>query len=225
MDANRVSVAVLVGVLAVGAWFIFKGLTSPPAKVEPGLSADNSLFNSSLPPASPQEVKRQPPATAKPQYGKAPNLYAPDQLRGRKMVLQTDKGTIEIEIYPEATAAASNIIFLTEAHFYDGLTFHRVEPGFVVQGGDPNGNGTGGPGYTMVEKNIIGRYDKGVVAMAKRADEPAGTLGSQFFIMLEDAPRLPPDYAVVGKVISGQDVVSKIRIGDRIRKAVIEPPV
>jgi cyclophilin family peptidyl-prolyl cis-trans isomerase len=105
---------------------------------------------------------------------------------------------------------------LAEKGFYDGLTFHRIVPGFVIQGGDPNGDGTGGPGYTTVDPPPPDtQYVRGVVAMAKRADEPAGTAGSQFFVVTGANIGLPPDYAVLGKVVSGMPVVEKIgRLGN-----------
>jgi peptidyl-prolyl cis-trans isomerase B (cyclophilin B) len=102
---------------------------------------------------------------------------------------------------------------LVDEGFYDGLSFHRISPGFVIQGGDPAGNGSGGPGYSIVEappENLA--YSKGVVAMAKTQIEEPGTSGSQFFVVTEDAPQLTPDYALLGKVVEGQDVVDLIGI-------------
>jgi cyclophilin family peptidyl-prolyl cis-trans isomerase len=101
---------------------------------------------------------------------------------------------------------------LADQKFYDGTGFHRIVPGFVIQGGDPKGDGTGGPGYTVVEtppKNLT--YTKGVVAMAKTGSEAAGTSGSQFFVVTgAAAEQLPADYALLGKISGGQDVVDKI---------------
>jgi cyclophilin family peptidyl-prolyl cis-trans isomerase len=100
---------------------------------------------------------------------------------------------------------------LAKQGFYDGTTFHRIVAGFVIQGGDPKGDGTGGPGYSVVEappKSL--QYTKGVVAMAKTQLEKPGTSGSQFFIVTGEAVQLPPEYALLGKVTAGQDVVEKI---------------
>ncbi|OGE16715.1 hypothetical protein A2858_02400 [Candidatus Daviesbacteria bacterium RIFCSPHIGHO2_01_FULL_36_37] len=133
--------------------------------------------------------------------------------------MQTKKGTIEFEIYPEATKAASNFIKLTNDGFYDGITFHRVEPGFVIQGGDPEGTGRGGPGYKFEDEPVTKKYIKGIVAMANAGPD---TNGSQFFIMLEDKLDLPPKYTIFGKVIKGQEVVSAIRVGDVMEKVTIE---
>ena len=89
----------------------------------------------------------------------------------------------------------------------------------MIQGGDPLGNGTGGPGYRFEDEPVTKKYDKGIVAMANAGPN---TNGSQFFIMLEDNPQLPPNYTIFGKVISGQDVVDKIVIGDVMQKVTIE---
>lgn len=191
------------------------------------------LINTSSPVPSPQAS--QPQATIpveeeatqagttmdKKTYSKAPEPLTLKDLRNssggssKKAVIETTKGQIEFEIYPEATQAASNFIFLANDKFFDGLTFHRVVPGFVIQGGDPLGNGTGGPGYRFNDEPVSRKYDKGVVAMANSGPN---TNGSQFFIMLEDNPDLPAKYTIFGKVIKGQDVVSKIAVGDKMEK-------
>jgi cyclophilin family peptidyl-prolyl cis-trans isomerase len=92
-----------------------------------------------------------------------------------------------------------------------GLTFHRVVPGFVIQGGDPNGNGSGGPGWEIVEPPPANlQYTKGVVAMAKTGTAPSGASGSQFFIVAGSSTKLPPEYALVGHVVSGEKAVEAI---------------
>ena len=101
--------------------------------------------------------------------------------------------------------------YLADKGFFDGLTFHRIVAGFVIQGGDPKGDGSGGPGYSVVEappKKLA--YTKGVVAMAKTGAEKPGTSGSQFFVVTAEDAQLPPDYALLGKVTKGLDVVDKI---------------
>lgn len=155
---------------------------------------------------------------AKKQYPKFPGVLSSGELEGKKAVIETSKGKIELEIYPEATKAASNFIYLSEDGFYDGLTFHRVEPGFVIQGGDPLGNGTGGPGYQFEDEPVTKKYDRGIVAMANAGPN---TNGSQFFIMLTDHPELPPKYTIFGKVIAGLEVVGKIQVGDVMKKITI----
>ncbi|OGE64686.1 hypothetical protein A3I48_01545 [Candidatus Daviesbacteria bacterium RIFCSPLOWO2_02_FULL_36_7] len=148
-----------------------------------------------------------------------PGILKPEILQNKKAIIQTAKGRIELEIYPEASAAASNFILLSANGFYDGLTFHRVEPGFVIQGGDPLGDGTGGPGYQFPDEPVTRDYKKGVVAMANSGPN---TNGSQFFIMLEDNPTLPKKYTIFGQVISGQEVVDQITVGDVMQKVVIQ---
>ena len=104
---------------------------------------------------------------------------------------------------------------LADKGFYDGTTFHRIVAGFVIQGGDPKGDGTGGPGYSVVEappQDLL--YEKGVVAMAKTGAEAAGTSGSQFFVVTAEDAQLPPDYALLGKVTAGQDVVDKVGVAE-----------
>jgi len=127
-------------------------------------------------------------------------------------VVKTNCGTFEIALDTErAPKTANSFAFLAEEGFYDDLTFHRVAPGFVIQGGDPEGTGTGGPGYTVEEKpppNLS--YTKGVVAMAKSEVDPPGTSNSQFFVVTAPDAGLPPEYALLGKVSEGYDVVEKI---------------
>ena len=97
---------------------------------------------------------------------------------------------------------------LAKQGFFDGLTFHRIVPGFVIQGGDPKGDGTGGPGYSVTEKPTADlSYTRGVVAMAKSGAEAPGTSGSQFFVVTAPDAGLPTDYALVGKITKAGDVV------------------
>jgi cyclophilin family peptidyl-prolyl cis-trans isomerase len=132
--------------------------------------------------------------------------------------VKTNCGTfaflLDVKAAPHATAS---IAYLAGRKFYDGTVFHRIVPGFVIQGGDPTGEGGGGPGYSTVDKPSAGaKYTKGVVAMAKTGSEPPGTAGSQFFVVTGKDAGLPPDYAVVGKVSQGLDVVARIgKLGDQ----------
>jgi peptidyl-prolyl cis-trans isomerase B (cyclophilin B) len=127
-------------------------------------------------------------------------------------VVETSCGTFEIALDTKrAPKTANSFAFLAEEGFYDDLTFHRVAPGFVIQGGDPEGTGSGGPGYSVDEKppaNLA--YTKGIVAMAKSSAEPPGRSGSQFYVVTAPDAGLPPEYALVGKVSKGYDVVEKI---------------
>jgi peptidyl-prolyl cis-trans isomerase B (cyclophilin B) len=133
------------------------------------------------------------------------------------VTLETSKGVIKFELYPkEAPQSVASFIDLAQKGFYNGLTFHRVEPGFVIQGGDPNGNGTGGPGYNIKDEFNFHKHVLGTVAMA-RASMP-NSAGSQFYICLGAAPFLDNNYTVFGQVVSGIEVVKKIVIGDTIKK-------
>lgn len=150
----------------------------------------------------------------------APTVLPEGELLGKFIHLDTEKGKIVIETYGDtAPLTVSNFISLTKQGYYDGLTFHRREEGFVIQGGDPNGNGTGGPGYAFPDElEDDYRYERGVVAMANRGPD---TNGSQFFIMLDDAG-LPKAYTIFGRVVEGMDVVDAIVIGDKMTKVTIE---
>ncbi len=124
----------------------------------------------------------------------------------------TTKGDIEVEVFTEgAPKAANNFLDLAEKGFYDGVIFHRVVPGFVIQGGDPTGTGTGGPGYKFADEPFQGDYYRGTLAMANAGPN---TNGSQFFICLADlAGRLPKNYTIFGQVTKGMDVVDAIAAG------------
>ncbi|MBI4089972.1 MAG: peptidylprolyl isomerase [Candidatus Kerfeldbacteria bacterium] len=139
----------------------------------------------------------------------------------RQARLVTTKGTIVIELFgAETPIAVSNFITLIQKGFYNGLTFHRFEPGFVIQGGDPLGTGRGGPGYTFRDEPVSRGYTKGTLAMANAGPN---TNGSQFFIMLEDTLSLPKNYTIFGQVVTGQDVVDQLRAGDVMTAVTVEP--
>ena len=126
--------------------------------------------------------------------------------------VSTNCGDFEITLDAKrAPRTGGSFKHLADKGFYDGLGFHRIVPGFVIQGGDPRGNGSGGPGYKIVEAPPGDlAYTKGVVAMAKTALDEPGTSGSQFFVVTGDDAQLPPEYALLGKVTAGMDVVDLI---------------
>jgi peptidyl-prolyl cis-trans isomerase B (cyclophilin B) len=144
------------------------------------------------------------------------SLKAPPQTvkKGEKLtaVVETSCGSFDIALdSSRAPKTVNSFAYLSDEGFYDDLTFHRIVPGFVIQGGDPLGTGLGGPGYTVVEKppaNLA--YTKGIVAMAKSSSDPPGSSGSQFFVVTGADAGLPPEYALVGKVDKGMDVVERI---------------
>lgn len=127
-------------------------------------------------------------------------------------VFETSCGTFEIALDTErAPKTANSFAFLAEEGFYDDLSFHRVAPGFVIQGGDPEGTGTGGPGYTVDEEPPTNlSYTKGVVAMAKSEVDPPGRSGSQFYVVTAPDAGLPPEYALVGRVSEGFETIARI---------------
>jgi peptidyl-prolyl cis-trans isomerase B (cyclophilin B) len=132
-------------------------------------------------------------------------------------VVRTSEGSFTIELDAKTSPnTVASFERLARKGFFDGTIFHRIVPGFVIQGGDPTGTGTGGPGYSTVDKPPADtRYTRGVVAMAKTSAEPAGTAGSQFFVVTGKDAGLPPEYAVLGKVVAGMPVVLKIgALGD-----------
>ena len=140
-----------------------------------------------------------------------------DTTKQWRLTFRTSCGTFVVVLQPQTSPkATASLVSLARRGFFDDTIFHRIVPGFVVQGGDPTQSGSGGPGYTTVDTPKAGtRYVTGTVAMAKTGAEPRGAAGSQFFVMTADAPGLDPDYAVVGRVVSGMPAVQRIgKLGD-----------
>ena len=149
----------------------------------------------------------------KPKINNNPTVTPEEKINMHIVKITTNMGEIKIQTYDDdAPKTVENFIALIEKGFYNNLIFHRVINGFMIQGGDPNGNGTGGPGYQFEDElnpetdSYKAGYKKGVVAMANAGPN---TNGSQFFIMLQDYP-LPNNYTIFGKVIAGQEVVGAI---------------
>ena len=147
-----------------------------------------------------------------PVTGKPVKLPRLDPAKTYTVTTRTNLGTfafaLDVKASPCTTASFASLV---RKKFFDGTRFHRIVPGFVIQGGDPTGTGNGGPGYSVVDTPpATAKYTKGVVAMAKTASEPAGTSGSQFFVVTAADAGLPPDYALLGKVTSGLPVVERI---------------
>ncbi len=159
-------------------------------------------------------------------FDAAPDIVI-DPLKTYRATMVTSKGTLEIALDPlGAPATVNNFVFLARWHYFDGVIFHRVIPGFVLQGGDPTGTGTGGPGYRFADElPKPGRYELGSLAMANAGPN---TNGSQFFVISgPDGVRLPPLYSLFGKVVAGLDVVAAIdavgtRSGQPTERVVIE---
>ncbi len=163
---------------------------------------------------------------------KAGNATAPterlDPEKTYKLVFKTNCGSFTVALaLDSAPATAASLVFLSRAGFFNDTVFHRIVPGFVIQGGDPTQTGNGGPGYQTVDPPASdASYTKGVVAMAKSDTEPAGTAGSQFFVVTGADVGLPPDYAIVGNVTSGLAVVGRIgELGDPATEKPTRPVV
>jgi peptidyl-prolyl cis-trans isomerase B (cyclophilin B) len=160
------------------------------------------------------------PAGAEPGKYSSPPPMTIDTSKSYKATIVTAKGTMEVALDAKAApVTVNNFVFLAKDRFYDGLTFHRVEPGFVIQGGDPRGDGSGGPGYFIDDEPNALKHEDGVIAMAKKATPD--TAGSQFYVTLGAQPHLDGKYTVFGKLTAGQDVPAKIAAGDVITRVTI----
>ena len=206
---------VVIGI-GVGAYFVFaqkpdssigksdrsvQKMNDPAQEPDkPGKEADNPVKNPDKPEADNPEKKPANPVA----------------------VIQLEKGgTIEMELYAKDTPiTANNFIKLVNEKFYDGLKFHRVEPGFVVQTGDPKGTGMGGPGYTIKDEKSPYKHVRGAVGMAKSSLPDSA--GSQWYICLDDASFLDGNYTVFGKVIKGMEYVDKIEVGDKMKSVTMK---
>jgi len=132
------------------------------------------------------------------------------------VTMETERGTIELELYPQhAPQTVNNFVFLAGEGFYDGLTFHRVIPNFMIQGGDPTGTGRGGPGYRFADELQGNPLTHGTGALSM-ANAGPNTNGSQFFITHAPQPHLDGRHTVFGQVVQGQEVVDSIQQGDRM---------
>jgi len=144
-----------------------------------------------------------------------------DSAKMYRATISTDGGTIVIDLDPElAPNTVNNFVGLARDGYYDGLTFHRVVPEFVIQGGCPEGSGRGGPGYKFADEPVKAEYRTGAVAMANSGPD---TNGSQFFICIDDCQsKLAPSYNLFGYVTDGMDVALATKVGDVMRKVEIE---
>ena len=153
--------------------------------------------------------------------GALPAATSNPRLLEDRMTIQMDKGNIVIQLSPKAAPrTVARVVELIQKKFYDGLTFHRVEPNFVVQGGDPKGDGTGGSGVKLKAEFNSKRHVTGTVSLARSSDPDSAD--SQFFICLSPQPYLDGKYTVIGQVISGMDVVRRIQRGDVMRHVTIQ---
>lgn len=194
-------IVILLLSLGAGTFFSVSGSTRP-AKATP----------TPTPSETPTSTATATPAlTPTPQrtYSAAPPMTIDTKKKYQAVIALEQGGEITIELLPtDAPKTVNNFVFLAKAHFYDGLTFHRVIPGFVAQGGDPSGTGSGGPGYYLEEEKNSLPLSAGVISMAK---SPAGISGSQFFITYTPQPGLVSQgFIAFGRVTSGMDLLQKI---------------
>jgi peptidyl-prolyl cis-trans isomerase B (cyclophilin B) len=143
-----------------------------------------------------------------------------DQSKTYRVSVDTNKGPVVMDLMPSlAPITVNNFVALARQGYYDGLTFHRYVADFVIQGGDPTGTGSGGPGYKFEDEPVQGSYREGAVAMANSGPN---TNGSQFFICNADCQKLAPSYNLFGYVVDGLDVVKQLRQGDTMDKLTVE---
>jgi len=205
MLKNIILSLVVIGVVVVGGYYLF----SPNKNEIKNIPVVQNIPNNNI------EVTNLDQTTTdliNSSQGNSPQATIINK-KSNMITIETNYGKIVFETYnTDAPKTVENFITLADKGFYDNLTFHRVIKGFMIQGGDPNGNGTGGPGYQFADElnpnttSYKAGYKKGVVAMANSGPN---TNGSQFFIMTADYP-LPNSYTIFGKVVSGQEIVDKI---------------
>ncbi|HKI59860.1 MAG TPA: peptidylprolyl isomerase [Mariprofundaceae bacterium] len=153
---------------------------------------------------------------------KAPSASDKDIPAGNHVLIETDLGSIKIKLLPEvAPNTVANFKVLTGNGYYDGVIFHRVISGFMAQGGDPTGTGTGGPGYKIDAEFNETKHVRGTVAMARTADP--NSAGSQFYICFGPQPHLDRQYTVFGQVVEGMDVVDQVKNGTVMNKVTLQP--
>ena len=181
------------------------GSPTVPEKTEPTQSTQPAQESTTEPAAEPDEPEEE---ISEPAEEWMKNAI-------QATITMEDGGVIVLELYPElAPQSVRNFVYLARQGFYDGLKFHRIMKGFMIQGGDPDGNGSGGPGYSIKGEFVINgfqndlKHERGVLSMARANAYNSG--GSQFFIMHADASSLDGGYAAFGRVTSGMDVVDKI---------------
>ncbi|MDX8405103.1 MAG: peptidylprolyl isomerase [Mariprofundus sp.] len=155
-------------------------------------------------------------------FSKAPKAGDKGIPVGNHIRIQTKNGSVVIELYPDtAPNTVANFKSLAGKGYYDGLVFHRVMPGFMAQGGDPDGTGMGGPGYKVKAEFNARKHVRGTLAMARSGDPDSA--GSQFYICFAPQPHLDGQYTIFGQVTEGMDVVDQIHQGDVMEKVSVEP--
>jgi peptidylprolyl isomerase len=197
--STKTMVTTVILVIGVVLFVAFLNMKSESTQSqEDSMNLSNVNLNGSQ-----QEEKKTPSFK---RYQSAPEMVI-DTRKDYSAVLKTSKGDLTVDLFEKETpVTVNNFVFLAKDKFYNGTKFHRIIKNFMIQGGDPLGNGTGGPGYRFADEPITKDYKKGILAMANAGPD---TNGSQFFIMHADYP-LPKNYVIFGQVTSGLDVVDAI---------------
>lgn len=194
--------AVVVSALLLVTFFVFTNSQKPTSPTENNLSVS--------PEVTQEEMRKPTKSVSKTKQWNSPPAMDIDTAKSYSAVLMTTKGEIAIALEADATpVTVNNFVFLARQNFYDNVIFHRIIKGFMIQSGDPEGTGRGGPGYRFDDETFSGEYTRGTVAMANAGPD---TNGSQFFIMHGDTP-LQKDYVIFGHVTAGMDVVDAIANG------------
>ncbi len=193
----------------------------PSGAVSPGPSGEPSVLPSGQPSPGASVQPSGAPTQAKASNPNPDLTVDANGLSKATVVVTTNQGVIKYKFYPkDAPNTVKRLIELINQGFYNGLTFHRVVPGFVVQGGDPQGNGQGGSGQKLKAEFNDRKHIEGAVAMARAADPDSAD--SQFYIALNPQPHLDKNYTVFGQVTEGMDVVRKLQIGDKMTSVIVE---
>lgn len=204
--------------IAVAGLLLTAGCKSTPETSSSENKPESSPAQAKTPPATPEETGTPKEAAT----STAPNKEETTSTPNERVVIETDKGKMVLELYPDvAPKTVDNFKKLVAKGFYNGLTFHRVVPKFVIQGGDPNGNGSGGPGYNIKDEFNSKKHIRGTLAMAKTSAPDSA--GSQFYICIEPQPSLDGNYTVFGQTVEGLDVIDKIAVGDKMNRVYLEP--
>jgi peptidyl-prolyl cis-trans isomerase B (cyclophilin B) len=200
----------VIAALACALPFAACGEEDERSSIDPDAPAQTAPPEPAGPPKGCEEAEEPQPKTGAKEKKPSGEL---DSSKTYTVTVKTNCGSFSWDLdLDKAPKTSASIVALAEKDFYDDTKFHRIVPDFVIQGGDPEGTGGGGPGYKTRDKPPKGtKYTKGLVAMAKAGNEPAGTAGSQFFVVTgKGGGNLTPDYAVVGKVSKGLKVVERI---------------
>lgn len=200
MKSSVVNVVLAIVVLALIGWVLVKPASKPETSDQTQTQTDNY---SNTQKESPMPSAKSTSKNNK-SYDKAKQVIK--EGKSYTAIIKTTAGDITVELSKDTPITTNNFVFLAQDKFYDGVIFHRVIAGFMIQGGDPTGTGTGDPGYKFSDEKFTGEYKKGTIAMANSGKD---TNGSQFFIMHADYPLLP-NYTIFGMTTSGLDVVDKI---------------